>query len=271
MSFAPPFAVTARDDFAASFAQLPTPVDEWGGRHVIGRGGTTLAALAQGQWLDTLVQQKQRQAMNGDARLGCAYLVAEIAWQLGTVFGGLWLTGWRVRTVDPAAVALTPRAVIWADAENGTAWVCDLSIDAVRCHSGGAEVSDFTAVIAGLMQDMVAALATLTGLGAAAQWRQIGDGVCGAILAQGKALGRMGEAVALANAIIADRTTRLGCKQAELVEIAVPNRIGATEWFLLRGGCCRYYTSDGGEYCSTCIHRSRDDRIARLEAFLAGR
>lgn len=270
MSFASPFTVTASDDFAASFAQLPTPVDEWGGRHVIGRGGVSLAALAQGAGLEALVLQKQKQAINGDARLGCAYLVAEIAWQLGTVFGGLWLAGWRARSIDTGAVGLTPRAVIWSEAVNGTAWVCDLTIDDRLCQASGAEVTDFTATIAGLMQDLVTALAAMTGLGAAAQWRQIGDGVCGAILAQGKALGRMADAVALANAIIADRTTRLGCKQAELVEIPVPNRTGATEWFLLRGGCCRYYTSEGGEYCSTCIHRSRDDRIARLEAFLAG-
>lgn len=39
--------------------------------------------------------------------------------------------------------------------------------------------------------------------------------------------------------------------------------------FLDRATCCYWYKTDGGEYCSTCPHRTPDDRRQRLLAYLA--
>jgi hypothetical protein len=36
-----------------------------------------------------------------------------------------------------------------------------------------------------------------------------------------------------------------------------------------RATCCYWYKTDGGDYCSTCPHRTPDDRRQRLLAYLA--
>jgi hypothetical protein len=46
----------------------------------------------------------------------------------------------------------------------------------------------------------------------------------------------------------------------------------ASDWFLVRGGCCRYFTTAGAtrdDYCTSCVMRQRDDQIARYTDYLA--
>ncbi|GAB4129888.1 MAG: IucA/IucC family C-terminal-domain containing protein [Roseiflexaceae bacterium] len=42
-----------------------------------------------------------------------------------------------------------------------------------------------------------------------------------------------------------------------------------TATFLQRASCCYFYKQDGGEYCSTCPHRTAEDRRERLQQYLA--
>jgi hypothetical protein len=44
------------------------------------------------------------------------------------------------------------------------------------------------------------------------------------------------------------------------------HRLGASEVYLKRGGCCRYYTCEGGVYCATCILRPPEEQLAELRA-----
>jgi FhuF 2Fe-2S C-terminal domain len=120
---------------------------------------------------------------------------------------------------------------------------------------------------------VIIALATMTGLGPAAQWRLVGDGLSGALLEQGKALGQVPGAIALAREILSVKGTKLWAKQGDFVEIVLPGPdvtgpARARDWFRLRGGCCRFYTTEGGDYCSTCVLRDRDDQISRLRTYL---
>ena len=39
-------------------------------------------------------------------------------------------------------------------------------------------------------------------------------------------------------------------------------------WFRARGGCCRYYTLEGKDYCTSCVHVSEDERRERLTRYL---
>lgn len=257
----------------AAFDRLPAPGDEWEGRHCLGpcpEGAVTLADLAAEEpALARLVALKQAQAKGGDARLGCAYLVGDLAWEVGNILAALWLAGWRVAGADSAAIAITTRAVTWEDeGETGTGQVFDLTLDPAGLTGGGVEPLDLARAMEGLHAGTIATLARLTGLGAAAQWRLVGDGLTGALIHRGQAMGQIETALALGRAITSNRSTRLYARQTEFVEVRHPRRLGISEWFRLRGGCCRYYTSAGGEYCTTCVHRDRDDQIARLATYL---
>jgi len=185
-------------------------------------------------------------------------------------FGGLWLAGWHLRHVDPAAVALSLRAVPWEeDGENGIAQVIDLTVDPAGLCAGPDDPEHLASAFVHLHEALIAALSRMSGLGPAAQWRLVADGLTAALLGRGKELGKAERAVALGSAILRDRRTKLGSRQGEFVLVDLPP--DHAEWFRLRSGCCRYYTSEGGDYCTTCVHRNRDDQIHRLRAYLARR
>ncbi len=258
-----------------AFARLPSPEDNSEGRHSLGpiqAGATTLArVVADGLTLNTLVTRKQAQARGGDVRLGCAYVIGDLGWALGLVLGGLWLQGWKVSAVDPGAVAVALRKARWkANGDEGVSVVMDLTLDPRGMADGGAAPADLAHAMTKLLSPVVAELAQATRLGAPAQWRLVADGLVGGLIRQGRAQGRMAEAVELGRAIAADGTTLLRSRQLELVEITCPGRPGVTDWFRLRGGCCRFHTAAGesGEYCTTCVHRDRADQLARMADYL---
>lgn len=270
----------------AAIARLPAPDADWDSRVTfgpvsgpvsglvggLGVGAATLSDLAADPAaLAVLVAAKQSQARGGDAKLGCAYLIGDVAWAVSRVMAGLWLAGWHLRGVAPRAVALRPRPVSWeADGRSGTVHVLDLTIDPDGLEPGPDDPGLFARAMVDLHAGLVQALVPLTGLGAPAQWRLVADGLSGAILQQGRAMDRMADALTLGRAIMSDRATRLWAKQAAYVELrAAPD---LSDWFRLRAGCCRYYTAAGesGAYCATCVHRDRDDQIDRLRAQLLG-
>ena len=263
---------------AAALGRLPVPTDEWEGRVTLGLppGAVTLADLgAGGAPLAQLVAAKRSQVRGGDDKLGCAYLTGELGWQLGHLLGGLWLTGWHVAEINPAAIALTLRPVTWQDGDDsGTAQVLDLHLDPIGLTPGPDLPQHLAQAMVTVHQDVIAALLRSTGLAQAAQWRLVGDGLSGALLQQGKALGQLPQAIALGRAILGDKATKLHSRQTDFVEIILPGETPtapprARDWFRLRGGCCRYYTSDAADYCSTCVLRNRDDQIGRLVAYVA--
>jgi hypothetical protein len=258
-----------------AFARLPVPKDEWDACHALGPipvGATTLAsANDDDEKLAMLLARKQAQARGGDVQLGCAYLTGDLGWEIGRILGGLWLEGWKVRAIDPGAVAVSPREVAWEeDGETGTSVVMDMTFDPAGMVGGGTEPADLARGMTGMLSPLVTSLARLSRLGAAAQWRLVADGLAGALIHHGRAQGRMAEAVLLGRAIAADGGTSLRSRKLAFVEIACPGQPDVTDWYRLRGGCCRYYTASGesGEYCTTCVHRDRADQIARLSDYL---
>ncbi|MDX1474132.1 MAG: (2Fe-2S)-binding protein, partial [Reinekea sp.] len=94
-------------------------------------------------------------------------------------------------------------------------------------------------------------------LGAAAQWRLISDALAYAWLQVGKQQkaedfarrdffeGLLGEA------------SKLNNRQVRWTSLHWQDRI---ETFVSRGGCCRYYTADDGDYCRTCVHRDTEQQ-----------
>ena len=68
------------------------------------------------------------------------------------------------------------------------------------------------------------------------------------------------------NSLIRFPGSPLNTRQLGLIELTFRDR---TQVFLDRASCCYWYKTDGGEYCSTCPHRTPEDRNAILLKYMA--
>lgn len=120
---------------------------------------------------------------------------------------------------------------------------------------------------------VIGQLQRLSGLSPGALWRLVADMVCSAFLHAGQHIGDPGEARAIA--LTATRQPgsplnngRSGFQRVSLPNATDPSRTLAERWFITRGGCCRWYTSPGGELCTVCVLRKPTEQQERLQAFL---
>lgn len=271
-------AMPTTADLTTAFARIPPSAEAAAGQLALGTapaGAVTLTELAAGgAALDLAMANMVQHVAGPDAKLACAYLLGDISWMLGCLASGLWLGGYPIASLSPEAVALSFRFVEWEyDGEVGRYCTIDLTLDAEGATCGAAEALALGRAIATLHQPLIDALAKATGLAAAAQWRIVGDGLSGGLLHQGKAMGQAAFGMQTAKTILTSRETRLYSRQTDFVQItfpadAAPETALACDWFRLRGGCCRYYTTEGGEYCTTCVLRDRPDQITRLRDYL---
>ncbi len=204
-------------------------------------------------WLDT-----QAIAAEGmDRKTQAAYMIGGLAWSVCIWMAAFALTGHR----PIRRVAFAQERYWWGTSEDGHEYVrYPISI----------EVGDGPArhreTIEQMFEPVIAATMVTSGLSAGAQWRIVADNVASAFLYGGKALGLGGRGMAMAEEIIAEG--RLNNGKTGFVEISAGP---ACDWFLVRGGCCRYYTTpeSAGEYCTSCVLRKREDQIARYTEYLA--
>ena len=108
---------------------------------------------------------------------------------------------------------------------------------------------------------LIARVREATRLSDAAQWRIIADGIASAFLYAGQHLEREAQGRKLGLEIVRDPTYRFFNGHTDYIEVE-------GRCFLKRGGCCRYYTADNAEYCTTCVLRRESDQVARLEKYL---
>lgn len=122
----------------------------------------------------------------------------------------------------------------------------------------------------GHFQPVVHLLASLSGLSRSALWRLVADQILAVFLEVGRQIGNEEEARLEALAIIKHPGSPLNNRQTSHFSISVratddPSRILSSRTYRARGGCCRFYTSRTGRYCSTCVHRDPIERNRDLE------
>jgi hypothetical protein len=118
-----------------------------------------------------------------------------------------------------------------------------------------------------IFEPIVASTMLSSGLSSGALWRLVADNVASGFLWAGKPLGQVERAMDMANAILAEG--RLNNGKTGFVQVTAGT---ASDWYLVRGGCCRYYTTGSAtrdDYCTSCVMRKRDDQIARYTNYLA--
>lgn len=117
---------------------------------------------------------------------------------------------------------------------------------------------------------LVQTLHRRSGLARSALWRLVADAVAVVFIDAGQRLGRLDDAKASALAVLKQAGSPLANRQLGFVDIVVredapPCRVLARRTFRARGGCCRFYTAEGGKLCSTCVLLGPAERDVRLE------
>ena len=206
-------------------------------------------------WLDT-----QCIAAPGmDRKAAAAYMVGGMAWSVCIWIAALHLTGNK----PIRRVAFAQERYWWGE---GTPEAHEYVRYPISLETGEGE-PDFRATIERIFEPIVAATMLASGLSAGALWRLVADNVANGFLWAGKPLGDVERAVGIATGILGDG--RLNNGKTGFVRVTSGE---ACDWFLVRGGCCRYYTTAGmsrEDYCTSCVMRDRADQVARYTDYLA--
>ena len=224
------------------------------------RATTPLAAVVGSGELDDWLRLTASIAEGVDAKTAAAYLISIFVWRFDEVVASLYLSG----TTLPHLTADDVRVGMFVE-EYG-----DSRDIQFRFHfadvDGGARFDPQTLrrSFLDLHEPLVVALHRRTGLSQSALWRLVSDGISGGFLAYGKRAHCIEKAMQAAQDVLSAPPFRNA--QWSFLEAAAGTR---SEWFRLRGGCCRLYLTVGGEYCTTCVLRRREDQVERLERFLA--
>ena len=200
-------------------------------------------------WLDT----QGIAALDMDKRTRAAYMIGGIAWSVCVWIAAFELTG------QPALHRVGIRQErYWWHGESESREYVRYPI-AIETEPGPA---DSRKTIEDLFAPLIAATMVTSGLSSGAQWRLVSDSVAQAFQHVGEQLGMAAQAREIATAILSEG--RLNNGKTSFVEIPLAR---STHWYVSRGGCCRYYTTRGGEYCSSCVLRKRDEQIQRYRDY----
>lgn len=120
-----------------------------------------------------------------------------------------------------------------------------------------------------LMQPLVEILSQQSGLGQKALWRLVTDGVAAYYLISQDEDAAQQRAMTRAEAVLNRPGSPLNNRQWHYWQFRLPAEESPTgepvsRYVRIRGGCCRYYTLEGHDYCGTCVLLKKQDREARF-------
>lgn len=251
---------------------LPSARGRFASRVTWGKASTGVPLDAvDGPRLDRWLAAEIGGIPRADAKLAAACLTRSLAWALADPLGGLALVGTAITALPAGAIRLTERRVGYeTDSVSKSMPVYDTAFDVSRIEFSDKtpDGADVSRVLCEHLAPLLAGISQRAGLGRAALWRVAGDALAAALLGYGKALSDEDRAMRLALSILRQPGSPLTSRQAGFFRLDLPEAPHIGEWFRARGGCCRVYTTEGGEYCSTCVLRDKASRDRKLCAFL---
>lgn len=201
-----------------------------------------------------------------------AFLISEMAQSFGYAFAALDFMGHACAGLQPGNVGFSA-SIRTGEFEGETfRHVChDWTVPATPRAVHPLDAPLIGEIVEGLFAPVVETIASESHLGRNPLWRLVSDGLGMGYLHVGKELGSAEHGMARVEQIVRRNGSRLYNRQLHFLNIRIPAQEAPggkdiCEWFRVRGGCCRYHTVEGRDYCGTCV--LRNDHEARFRAFV---
>lgn len=244
-----------------------TPVEQW---------------LADDQAIAGLLDYQKSFTPDLDRKGQAAYAIGDYSHMLATAFVPL-LVGFRMvpdfgpanveigfdlKPVEHNGLPLTER--LWRLRLANLACRTDVSLPTSDL------AGDFRCHVEAHMTGLVEALHGESGLSRSALWRLVGDSISQVFLDAGRHFGRIEQAKTDAMAILKSHGSPLANRQMHYFDIEIckpaqPDEVLVSATYRARGGCCRFYTVEGGHLCATCVLQDPVERDLKLERLLRQR
>ena len=220
-----------------------------------------------------------------DLKTRAAYHITEYSNRLALVAVGPFVGFGLVPDFRPASVALSYdtrplqlKARVVDERLTRLRFLSERAAAVDALVANGAEAAEARLLLSGLLRQgveahfapLIAGLHRRTSLSESAMWRLVGDSLGARFLDAGQYFGRLEEAKGDALAVLKHRGSPLNNRQLHYFDITIrddgdPDRVLASRTFRSRGGCCRFYTVEGGHLCSTCVLQKPEDRDRIVE------
>jgi Ferric iron reductase FhuF-like transporter/FhuF 2Fe-2S C-terminal domain len=224
-----------------------------------------------GDMIDGLLDYQNRFATGMDDRTRGAHLISFYSHHLSIAAGFVYLRTGLVPDLHPDRLAIRfepcPRREYALSAQTGSTDARRLHFRFERCLRGNDRASLFHDLFVESVIPVIDVLQARTGLSPVAQWRLVADGIAGAFLEVGAALGDEERATTAALAIINREGAPLSSDAVRYTKIrAVCGGVPIERIFRLRSGCCLYYRTEGGDFCDVCVLLDDETQKSRLRA-----
>lgn len=242
----------------------------------------------ESRWRDGLLHTESERFPGLDEKGQWAFLVGNLAYYLSLVMAGLYLKGRQVPELAPDTLALRIKLVEWQIGDESGRYpqpcfrflTTKFHTDRMGSLPAGASLIKrqplldcLRSRLESFFEPLIQRMSMCCRLSKGAGWRLVADSLAAAFLAVGRELGCESLAKTEALSLIqADgsplKNRQTGFFDVQLMDPANPGTTLVTQTFRKRGGCCRYYTSEGGDYCSTCVLENPERRDQRLRDHL---
>lgn len=219
--------------------------------------------------VETCLAYQDRFAAGMDDKIRAAHLIAFYSHQFSLAAGAIYLASGLVPSVSGLRFEAYSRSFDGRTLAAGRFhFLVELPSGDSPMEPGGSDQSFHDRVVAHL-KPVIALVKRRCGLSARAQWRLAADSLAGAFLEIGRRRGEEDTATEQALAIVKRARSPLTSPELHFEKIVAEALHSRT--YRMRGGCCLYYRTDGGDYCDTCVLLDPEVRRERLRAHLLDR
>lgn len=236
----------------------------------------TRAWHRNGEMAERLLDYQNRFAAGMDDRVRGAHLISLYSHHLSIATAAVYLRTGLVADLHPDRLAFRFEPVVGqGNVPPAGSYPSDVSRFHFCFQSLARSDDEVPALHDGFVESVLPVIGLLqdrTGLSPVAQWRLVADGIAGAFLEVGAALGEEHRAMAAASAILSRVGSPLFSEAAHYTRIgAVWNGIPVERVFRLRSGCCLYYRTEGGDFCDVCVLLDDETKTDRLRTHVERR
>ncbi len=237
------------------------------------------------EWLAAQGRRTDGPGERLEPKTRCSYLIGHMAHRLSCAMATLILDGGRFM-INPGRLEelrLRPWDEPWTHVtlsgirESGIVIHIDPLIDP-RILLPTKQLDDLARInlcrltLVRVFDPIIAQLRPMTGLSEQAQWRLVADMAASAFLRTAKDLDDADRGMALGRLLVRGERSKLTNKQVDYIDVTLHDDPPEEDWFLSRGGCCRWYTTQSPvDYCATCVLLKPEQKREKLASYMRER